>query len=228
MIAGRLGMKRFAAACDKEDASTESLRNALKNRRISAVKAIIWSASIALIVIAVIMVVGRRHYNTVSISEPTPEPPVSSTPVALPAESAALQPVAPPTPAIDTAWIATVIAEHLGNDDENRLRLLAMLDSDTIPYQEKKDSVNAYLLNYLAAQGKILYIAGSRYSDISDIDVQKAVRNHPEWLRLEKEQKKLLNRLPEFYESRRFQRSSDHPALPPDTIPDASLPAPHH
>ncbi|MDE7389050.1 MAG: hypothetical protein K2M97_07365, partial [Muribaculaceae bacterium] len=221
LIARKLGMKRMAKACNRAGVSADFLRQQLADRSpgwliTALVVAIVLGTSVA-----VMLWYGAPTENKTAPAASDSIIATDTLPESVPAENL-------PKSAIDTASTASVIAEHLGNDDEYRMKLLAMLDCDTIPNREKADSINAYQLNYLAAVSKIINTAVTHYGDISESDVQKAVRNHPEWLRLEKEQEKMLIRLQKLYEVKGAQRLSVRPASQPDTLQGDILPAPRH
>ncbi|MDE7335190.1 MAG: protein kinase [Muribaculaceae bacterium] len=214
MIADRLGLKRFGAACSKQGASAESLKRLLVDRTLP------WALIVPAVIGAVALtaiILWNRPASTDSLPVDSPSIPATDSVY-----------VASPVSAIDTDWIGTVISKHLGNYDAYRMQVLDTISCDTLPLRDKTDAINRYSLNYLQETGKILSEVIERYAALPESDVQTAVRTHPEWLRLQNEDSKMNERLAELYASKRFQRSSDRPASPPDTLPGDSLPAQHH
>lgn len=229
LIAERLGMKRFAEACGKEDASAENLRKALKNRRIHVAKAIIWSASISLIVISVIMVVGNKiHDNTVAISEPTPEPPVLTTP----GESLVESPAESPTANFpDVPDFEVIVKRHYGPLAKRHDYLRALAADSMTSARQLRMALTAYADDQLKAQSKIFSDAMEQYGFSNSLDVHPMLGVSREWsafMKADAELNRLYSREIDAREVKESQRSPTHPVSQPDTLPSDSLHVPHH
>lgn len=231
LIANRLGMKRFGAACAKGDASANSLRQSLAGKSLRWIMIV----SVAIVVGAsALTMLWHRPSHADAVESPASDSSIDvrSEAVAAPdtvyiPQTVVVQPVDAPKPAIDKAWIGSVITKHLGDFDAYRLRVLDTVDCDTLTIWAKKDAVNRYTLGYLFAAGRVIADAVAHYGNMPEVDVQRAVRSHPEWVRFEIEYMGMEERLAELNASKRSQRSSGRPASLPDTTQGDSLPAQH-
>lgn len=209
MIADKLGMKGVARACFKDDATADTVRAALgRGRRW-------WRWLVAGIAAALCtwLVVAYLHRDG-----PAPEAVVAE---AAAPDTVIIQEAPPAVPPIDKAWISSLIAEKARQITGYRATLWAILDCDTIAVAKKRDAITDYIYSYGMAHSAIIYSAVTHHSDVDEMDVQRAVRDDPAWVRLEEEEEDLQRRLRQW-EATVSQRSSSRPASLPDTTPDVS------
>ncbi len=217
MIAGKLGQKRVASACRKDDATAESIKASLHNSH-----KVVWWSLIAIVAVACAAMVLSSPQKEHAVVQPSTVAPDSAT-ADIP--TVEIQPFDHRKHAIDNTWISALIAEKSNDIKGYRQHLWSILDCDTITLRKKRDAIGEYIYSYGMATAGIISSAVRRYSDISELEVQKAVRTDPGWISLEKEEAEMQTRLLEW-DAKVSRRSSDHPALLPDTIQGDTLHAP--
>lgn len=187
MIAASLGLKHIADACNSGHATADRLKKLLTNSK----RHIIVPAVIAGVIIA--CVVGASALRPKPAATHSDEPAGQATTisdtsqvVAVPADTvAAPPPVYPTEPTIDKAWISALIAEKSAEISEYRRKLWSTLDSDTITLRAKREAIYEYTDSTGLATTYIIFTATEHYSNLSELDVQKAVRTNPGWIKLE-------------------------------------------
>lgn len=235
LIAGRLGHKKMARACDKSDITPAMLKKSIDDS--PARRAAIGFLAVASAGAAVLFSFpGTTTEPDTSVQPDDVQPYVQSDPAAVvdrPEPAPSNDPPArlltsPLKPAIDNAWISSLIAEKSARLDRQRLALLETLDCDTVPAGNKIKAIYNYIDSSGIATSKIIFSAVSRYHNINEIDVQNAVRTNPGWIRLTGQQTEILNRLNDFWQTKESPHPSDPPVSPPDTAQDAHHYAQRH
>ncbi len=224
LIAEQLGLKRFGKKCFKADATADYLRARLHNRHHRVMK---WGLiAFGAAACAVVLLLQPRQKNDIVSPEIIPADSAAKV-----NEVTAIQPPKPPQPKvtqpprIDTEWISALIAEKNGLIEGYRNHLWAILDCDTIPIGAKRDAIVDYTGAYGLAYTGIMHSAVRHFWNISELDVQMAVRTHPAWIRLEKEEAENRARVLKW-DAKVSQRRSDRQASQPDTVQGDTLPAP--
>ena len=219
IIAAKLGFKKLAKACDNSDVSANSLRRLLSNRT-----KILWWIVAGIIVVGFAVAIAFLPGNA-PVSDI--EPPLSNTTVVV-VDTMTRQPQQQVSrkPAIDNVWISELIAEKASEIQGYRRKLLNILDDDSIPPSDKLDAIMDYTSSAGLAQNQIIFSAVSHYSNISEIEVQNAVRVNPAWVRLNEEELEMLNRI-NGWQAKVSRRPSDRPVSQPDTTQDAGLHVQH-
>lgn len=228
MIAAKLGMKRIADACNRNNVSADGLKKLLENRSGRVILPVI----IAGVIIAAIVAVMALVTKPTSSHHDAPSDAGYAAPAAADSEQIAYSPIAPGTPsepekpAIDNAWIDALISEKSAEIIGYRQKLLGTLGCDTISIADKYDAITAYTYSAGMARNQIIFSAVEHYRHLSEIDVQQTVRNNPGWVRLDNEEAEMQRRIKQW-QTKVSRRSSSLPASLPDTNPDEPLPAPH-
>lgn len=106
---------------------------------------------------------------------------------------------------IDTSWIDNLVKSRVKTLIPLQKRVAEFVLCDTLPWYVVNDTVQAYFLESLRLQGNILYAAIEHFRNISEEEVQKAVRNNPDFLRLVKEDNELRKKLMEFMRDKQNQ-----------------------
>ncbi|WP_304649691.1 protein kinase [uncultured Duncaniella sp.] len=226
IIAAKLGFKKLAKACDNSDVSANSLRRLLSNRT-----KILWWIVAGIIVVgfavAIAFLPGNAPVSDIEPSLSNTEDIVSDTTVVV-VDTMTRQPQQQVSrkPAIDNVWISELIAEKASEIQGYRRKLLNILDDDSIPPSDKLDAIMDYTSSAGLAQNQIIFSAVSHYSNISEIEVQNAVRVNPAWVRLNEEELEMLNRI-NGWQAKVSRRPSDRPVSQPDTTQDAGLHVQH-
>ena len=228
LIAAKLGLKKIAKACDRSDITADSLRALLNHRK----KFILWVvAGIVAVAGAVAAIVFLPKNSPVGDAEASISNPEAATldTTAIVADTVMLkpQPTVSHKPAIDAAWISALIAEKSVPIKKYRKELMAILNSDSVPIGDKRTAVMEYTESYGRAITDIIYSAVSHYRFLPEIDVQNAVRSHPDWTRLSNEEAEMQTLVTDWI-VKESRRSSDRPVSQPDTILNEPLRAPHH
>lgn len=224
LLAEKLGFKKL----DGNYASAAALRRSLRDNAQAVWRMIIATAVILTVVGAFVLLNSKTSGNedaaTVEESENVEtlnESVRESEPEAAPMPPEALQ-----QPALDTAWIAAKIAEKEAEIRTYGQTLLATLGCDTIPVADKHSAIMDYIYQSGVATNQIIFSAVEKYRNISELEVQMAVRNHPAWVRLMADKETVDERI-NAWNAKESRRSSALPVSLPDTTQDADLHAPH-
>lgn len=221
-IAAKLGMKKIAKACDGSHVSAYSLKKSLDSRPV--VWLVIGLAAVTASVAAIPFLYksAAAHDDAIAVASDSISfaAPGSDTVPLKP------QPVIFQKPSIDDDWISALIAEKLADIKGYRQELLNVLDCDTISPADKLDAIMDYTDSSGLARSQIIYNAVVHYSSLPELDVQNAVRQHPLWLQLVKEEEDVQSRINKW-RSKVSRRSSDLLVSPPDTTQDAVLHVQH-
>lgn len=226
LIAGRLGMKRVAKACADCHASADSIRAALNSK----LAGLWWLPAVIALAGGAIAI---SHLFTAETPASRPEVIVRDTVSVADAPHAttATQAVAvPQRKTVDTAWISALIAEKSALINGYRQQFLKTFDSDSVSIIDKRMAFLKYSELSGMATAEIMLLSVRQFSDIAEYDVQKVIRNHPGWIRLENEARQMIDFINDWNRSlsaTESRHSSGHPVSQPDTTPDAHLRAPH-
>lgn len=236
LIADKLGFKRFATACRKDDVSSEYLLKALRTRDRSTIKAIIWTTAIVLIGAAIVMVFDRNP-APVTINEPvqkvptsrvlpvdtSTETPSTKTPVELPAESPIINP--------DTLDFEAIVKRHYGPLAKRHAYLRELVTDTMTSARQLRIAITAYAEDQLRAQEEIFSDAMELYGFSSPWDVQPMLGISHGWsafMKADAELNALYSREISARGTKESRHRSDRPVSQPDTTPDVPLSAPHH
>lgn len=235
LIARKLGNKKLAKACGKSGVTVDLLKRSLG--RGVALRAVTSGVAVAVAVAAAVVATLFINNGTINDGAETDKEASVVYDTAEVVDTSAFVPVreapserltAPEKPAVDNVWVASLIAEKSAEINTYRQRLWKILDSDTVSVYDKHMAIYDYVGYSGSATNEILFTAINRYRTINEPDVQNAVRQNPAWIRLAGEEAEILNRINDWRTKlKQSECLSDHPALPPDTLPDALLPAQH-
>lgn len=201
-IAEKLGLKRVAETCKKENVSAESIKKTLATQKY---RPLIFIAIIGIAVILSLLI--WNHREDVADSSKKGEMAEAVNPVketdsvdsivnVLPAISASVEKIsekeppqatAPAKPGIDQAWIRATIEERTREIEGYKKQLWAILYNDTISILDKNRAVTDFISKSGHAENQIIFSAVEKYSYLSELDVQMAVRKDPAFIRLEKD-----------------------------------------
>lgn len=204
-IAEKLGMRHVAEVCDGDDVSATRLRKSLKGT--PKVKKLLTGLVASIIIVGIVVVSILLHNDskkektqiiadssalpeTISVA---PQESTNEADIPLTTTQSSTHPVIPqqntsqkPTE-IDYAWLTALIREKAAEVEGYRRQMMIMLNCDTLSLAEKSSKTYDYLYPSGRATSTILHDAIVHYSNLSEIDVQKVVRAHPEWIKLEKD-----------------------------------------
>ncbi len=199
-IAARLGQGKVARACKKDNVSAPGLRQLLRIRkRINGVWLFLIGIAVAACGVALLSYPKEEKTALKPIGIPVDTIPLQDT--AATSELRSTAPDLQTKPTIDPNWISSLIARKRQEINGYRATLWAILDCDTIPIGSKRDAIYDYNLAYGLAYTGIIYSAVTHYHNISEIDVQMAVRTHQEWIDLEKSEEDVRSRINRWSDS---------------------------
>lgn len=221
LIADKLGVKRVAEACRKESVSADYIRKLLRDNKYRW-----WMilSGIFFVACAVAILLSGNSNQTKETETAVPVLPATADSIHAPIPG---QSLSSDKPAISVAWIESLITNKSTEIEGYRQSLWRTLDSDTISIADKRTAIMDYTYQSGMATIQIISSAAEKYSNLPELEVQMAVRNHPAWIRLTKEDEATDSRIREW-NAKVSQRSSTHPVSQPDTLPSDSLPVPHH
>lgn len=209
-IASRLGMKRFAEACNADDITADRLRPNRPSRYRLPDNVVVGLICVVLgvgLVCLSYLFVGKqsadrelptreqRSADSIRADVDTmPSPPVvTSAPAPV-----NLMPEAPVMTGIDPEWIDRMMADKFAGLSQECARVREMMLSDSVPMQTVEESFGEYIRKSGAAKSDVIYLATTHFDRQSELEVQKAVRSHPLWERREAEDMELMNAYSDF------------------------------
>lgn len=212
-IAGQLGERRFAKLCRRENVTVEKLRREINGNR--------WYIPMFLLLIPVIIIGLWLFFNKGQNTHMSMTPHVSESEDSYVSDSI-MTSVSEHTDSLDNGnnmpsikeksegnhsivsnqiddlWIKELVKSGLEPVKILRDSMFNMLSCDTLPLYAVSDSIQNYFLHSLHVQSDIIYKAVDKFDDISELEVQKRVRNNHEFLEFVKRDNELREKLLEL------------------------------
>lgn len=225
LIANQLGKGRFAAACNKDDASADGLRKVLAGRRKALVKSTVWAIPVALILVAA-MFIGRRYDPA-----PADRPDVPGEIEVAEVDSMEVDSKTVPAAAAweSAADFEVIVGRYYDPLVEQQAYLRALVADSTVSAHDLQGAFTVYAEAQLRAQGRIIGDAMKQYKLSNPMDVHPMLGQSRRWgtfMRADAELNALYYREIDARRAKESQRSSALPVSLPDTLPADTLHAP--